>query len=312
MDLSAVEAFVRASEARSFTEAARQMGLTASGVSKAVTRLESQTGVVLLHRSTRSVGLTAEGAMFFERCREILAELRDAEAALLQAAQVPSGKLRITAPVSFGRTVLIPTLAQFRRLHPDVTIEASFSDDIQDIIEQGFDIAIRIGDVPSNRLIARELGTAYWVACASPAYLDQHGRPHTPEDLARHACVAQISAHTRRCRDWYFMSASRDWTVRVGETARQVLDHCDALTDAALAGSGIVYVHTYAVAEYLRAGKLERVLKNYSTPRRSIEAVYPSLRQLSPKVRAFLEFVVDSMNGSRARYAVCPEADLAA
>ena len=309
MDLSAVEAFVRAAESRSFTEAAKQMGLTASGVSKAVTRLETQTGVALLHRSTRSVGLTAEGAIFFERCRAILIELRDAEAALLQAAHTPSGKLRITAPVTFGRTVLMPALAQFRRLHPDVTIETSLSDGIQDIIEQGFDIAIRIGDVPSNRLIARELGTAYWVACASPAYLDRHGRPQTPEDLAGHTCVAHISAQTRRCRDWYFMSASRDWTVRVGDTARQMIDHCDALIDAALAGSGIVYVHTYAVADHLRAGTLERVLKNYSTPRRNIEAVYPSLRQLSPKVGAFLEFVVDTMNGSRTRYAVCQEVD---
>src|ERR1700754_3937445 len=166
MDLSAVEAFVRAAEARSFTGAAKQMGLTASGVSKAVTRLESQTGVVLLHRSTRSVGLTAEGSVFFDRCREILTGLKDAEAALQQSALVPSGRLRVAAPIAFGRSILVPALVEVRRRYPDITVEASFSDAMQDIIEEGYDIAIRIGDLPSSRLVAREVGAAYWIACA--------------------------------------------------------------------------------------------------------------------------------------------------
>jgi LysR family transcriptional regulator for bpeEF and oprC len=312
MDLSAVEAFVRAAEVRSFTGAAKQMGLTASGVSKAVTRLESQTGVLLLHRSTRSVGLTAEGAVFFERCREILTELRNAEAALLQSAQMPSGRLRVAAPIAFGRMILVPALSEFQRRYPEVVIEASFSDEIQDIIEEGFDIAIRIGDLPSNRLVAREIGAAYWIACASPAYLKKHGRPHTPDDLAAHDCIAQISANTRRYRDWYFMSGSREWTIRAGDAAGQVLDHSDALIDAALANAGIVYVHNYAADEYLRAGRLEQVLQDYGTPRRSIHVLYPAAKQLSPKVRAFAGFVAAMMGDSTLRYATDEESGVAA
>jgi DNA-binding transcriptional LysR family regulator len=311
MDLSAVEAFVRAAEARSFTGAARQMGLTASGVSKAVSRLESQTGVVLLHRSTRSVGLTAEGAVFFDRCRDILTGLKDAEAALQQSAQVPSGRLRIAAPIAFGRSILVPVLVEFRRRFPDITVEASFSDALQDIIEEGFDIAVRIGDLPSSRLIAREVGVAHWVACASPNYLSERGTPRTPDDLAAHDCIAYMSAETRRCRDWHFMSGSRDWTVRVGDSARQVVDHCDALIDAALADSGIVYVHSYTAAEHLRAGRLERVLDGYSTPRRSIHVIYPTLRQLSPKVRSFVDFAVEAMTGHGELYRADEELDLA-
>jgi LysR family transcriptional regulator, regulator for bpeEF and oprC len=311
MDLSAVEAFVRAAEARSFTVAAKQMGLTASGVSKAVSRLESQTGVVLLHRSTRSVGLTAEGAAFFERCRDILAGLRDAEAALQQSAQVPSGRLRIAAPIVFGRSILVPALVEFKRRFPGITVEVSFSDAMQDIIEEGFDVAIRIGDLPSSRLIAREVGVVDWVACASPPYLNERGRPRTPDDLAAHDCIAYMAADTRRCRDWHFMSGSRDWTVRVGETARQVVDHCDALIDAALADAGIVYVHSYAAAGHLRAGRLERVLDGYSTPRRNIHIIYPTLRQLSPKVRAFVDFAVDAITAYRVLCATADELDMA-
>ncbi|CAB3757379.1 LysR family transcriptional regulator [Paraburkholderia humisilvae] len=312
MDLSAVEAFVRAAEFRSFTTAAKQMGLTASGVSKAVTRLESQTGVVLLHRSTRSVGLTAEGAVFFERCREILTELRNAEAALLQSAQTPSGRLRVAAPIAFGRSIFVPALGEFQRRYPEVVVEASFSDAIQDIIEEGFDIAIRIGDLPSNRLMARELGSAHWIACASPAYLKEYGRPHSPDDLTEHHCIAQISASTRRYRDWCFASGNHEWAIRAGEHAGQVLDHCDALIDAALADAGIVYVHDYAADKYMRAGRLERVLQDYSTPRRSIHLLYPAVRQLSPKVMAFAEFALEIMGDSPSGYATDEVSDVAA
>ncbi|MFC0402020.1 LysR family transcriptional regulator [Paraburkholderia rhizosphaerae] len=311
MDLSAVEAFVRAAEARSFTGAAKQMGLTASGVSKAVSRLESQTGVVLLHRSTRSVGLTAEGSVFFDRCREILMGLKDAEAALQQSAQVPSGRLRIAAPITFGRSILVPALVEFRRRFPDITVEISFSDVLQDIIEEGFDIAIRIGDLPSSRLIAREVGVAHWIACASPNYLNERGRPRTPDDLAAHDCVAYMASDTRRCRDWHFMSGSREWTVRVGDAARQVVDHCDALVDAALADSGIVYVHNYVAAEHLRSGRLERVLEGFGTPKRSIHIIYPTLRQLSPKVRSFVDFAVDAMTGYGELYRTNEACDVA-
>ncbi|MGF6781394.1 LysR substrate-binding domain-containing protein [Paraburkholderia sp. GAS334] len=290
MDLSAVEAFVRVAESRSFTEAARVMGLTGSGISRAISRLEAQTGVILLNRTTRNVGLTAEGAMFYERCRDILAELKLAETELLDAASAPSGRLRITAPIGYARSVLVPMLPKFRQLHSNVVVEMSLSDAIVDLIDDGFDLAIRIGELIPPKLTSRRIGVARWVACASREYLEEHGYPATPDDLALHDCVAFQSADSRRHRDWQFWHGSRSWTVRIGDMAQQTIDHCDVIVDAALAGAGIVYMHDYVVEPHLRQGTLVRVLEDYSTPERSIHLLYPAMRALTPKVQAFIEY----------------------
>ena len=290
MDLSAVEAFVRVAEKRSFTEAARVMGLTGSGVSRAISRLEAQTGVILLNRTTRNVGLTAEGAIFYERCRDILAELKLAEMELLDAASVPSGRLRITAPIGYARSVLVPMLPKFRELHSDIVVETSLSDAVVDLIDDGFDLAVRIGELTPPKLTSRRIGVARWIACASPEYLDEHGYPASPDDLALHDCVAYQSAESRRHHDWQFWYGSRSWTIRIGNMAQQVIDHCDAIVDAALAGAGIVYLHDYVVEPHLRRGTLVRVLEDFSTPERSIHLLCQATRALAPKVRAFIEY----------------------
>jgi LysR family transcriptional regulator, regulator for bpeEF and oprC len=290
VDLSAVEAFVRVAESRSFTEAARVMGLTGSGVSRAISRLETQTGVILLNRTTRNVGLTAEGAIFYERCRDILAELKLAEMELLDAARVPSGRLRITAPVGYARSVLVPMLPKFHQLHANIVVETSLSDAVVDLIDDGFDLAIRIGELVPPKLTSRRIGVARWIACASREYLDEHGYPASPDDLSLHDCVAYQSAESRRHHDWQFWYGSRSWTIRIGTMAQQVIDHCDAIVDAALAGAGIVYLHDYVVEPHLRRGTLVRVLEEFSTPERSIHLLCPATRVLVPKVRAFIEY----------------------
>lgn len=295
MDLSAVEAFVRVAESKSFTEAARGMGLTGSGVSRAIRRLEGQTGVSLLIRTTRSVGLTAEGAIFYGRCRDLLAEFRRIEAELLNAASVPSGRLRITAPVGYARSVLARMLPKFQRLHSNIVVEASLSDAVIDLIESGVDIAIRIGELIPPKLTSRRIGVAKWVACASPEYLVEHGRPGSPDDLVLHDCVAYLSSESGRCHDWQFWHGTRSWTMRMGDIAGQVIDHCDVIVDSALAGAGIVYIHDYVVEPYIRTGDLVKVLDEFSTPERSIHLLYPATQALSPKVRAFVEFALQEL-----------------
>ncbi|MGY2491786.1 LysR substrate-binding domain-containing protein [Cupriavidus sp. CP313] len=301
MDLSLVEAFVRVAEAKSFTGAARTTGLTSSGVSRAVSRLEAQTGVVLLNRSTRNVGLTTEGAAFFERCRGILADLKMAEAELLESANGPNGKLRITAPVGYGRSVLIPMMPLFQRRHPKIVVETSLSDEIVDLVDDGFDLAIRVGESIPPKLTSCRLGIARWIACASPGYLRERGLPQQPDDLIDHDCVAYFSPSSGRFHDWQFSHGDRISALKIGDIARHVVDHCDVLVDAALSGAGVVYLHNYVVERHLNSGALVRVLADFKTPVRSIHALYPAARGLSPKIGAFIDHALSSIESPATR-----------
>ncbi|GAB7545311.1 LysR family transcriptional regulator [Cupriavidus sp. 8B] len=298
MDLSSVEAFVRVAEAKSVTEAARMMGLSISGVSRAVSRLEAQTGVVLLNRTTRSVGITAEGEAFFERCRRVLADLKDAKTELIESTGGPTGKLRITAPVGYGKSVLIPMLTPFRRHYPKLVVETSLSDAAVDVLDEGFDLAIRVGELIPSKLGSCSLGATQWIACASPDYLSERGFPEVPDDLQAHDCVAYFSPSTRRFHDWHFSLGETPRVVKIGDMARNVVDHCDALVDAALSGAGIVYLHDYTVQRHIDNGSLLRVLSDFKTPRRSIQALYPMARAVTPKIRAFIAHAVDSVSPS--------------
>ncbi|MGY2491311.1 LysR family transcriptional regulator [Cupriavidus sp. CP313] len=301
MDLSSVEAFVRVAEAKSFTEAARAMGLTSSGVSRAVSRLEGQTGVLLLNRTTRNVGLTAEGAAFFERCRGILAGLKRAEVELLESANGPTGKLRISAPVSYGRSILVPMMPRFQRLHPKIIVETRLSDGIVDLADDGFDLAIRVGELIPPKLASCRLGVTKWIACASPDYLRERGFPQVPDDLFDHDCVAYFSPSTRRFHDWQFSHGGRVWALKIGDTARHVIDYCDALVDAALAGAGVVYLHEYVVERYVNSGALLKILAEFKTPERSIQALYPAARGLSPKIGAFIDYALNGVESAVTR-----------
>jgi len=286
---------VRVAESKSFTEASRVMGLTGSGVSRAISRLEAQTGVLLLNRTTRSVGLTTEGAIFYERCRGLLTEFRRVEAELLEAASVPSGRVRITAPVGYARSVLVPVLPKFQRLYTKIIVETSLSDAVAELMDDGFDLAIRISEFIPPKLTSRRIGVAKWVACASPEYLDEHGYPASPDDLALHECVAYQASESRRDHDWQFWYGTRSWTIKIGDIARHVIDHCDVILDSALAGAGIVYLHDYVLEPHPRNGALVRVLEDFSTPERSIHLLYPAARALSPKVRAFVEYLTNEL-----------------
>ena len=281
-------AFVRTAHARSFVAAARQLGVSSSAVGKSVARLEQQLGVRLLQRNTRNVQLTEEGRQFYERCKPLLDELEDAEAALTHAMHAPRGRLRIALP-TVGYRFLMPVLGEFRQRYPEVELELDFSDQIVDVIDGSFDVAIRSGDMPDSRLRARRLGPFCFMLCASPEYLARRGEPRAPADLAGHDCIHFRFANSGKLQEWSLR-------LEPGETAPHLLaalicNNSEAAVQAALHGLGIVYSVDFLVREHLAAGRLQRVLPGFEAQRGQFWALWPEHRHVSPKLRAFLDFV---------------------
>jgi LysR family transcriptional regulator, regulator for bpeEF and oprC len=291
-NLTGMLAFVRAAEARSFTAAARSLGLSPSGVSKAISRLEAGFQVRLLHRTSRSVTLTPEGAAFYERCRQIVAELEDAEQLLSAAHGTPRGRLRVTLPLSLGRLHLARLLPEFLVRYPEVTLEASATDRIVDLVEEGFDVAVRLGQPPDSRLVARQLIGGALVTCAAPAYLERFGAPEQPEDLARHNCARFVVPSTGVARDWLFKRGGKVFGVPVH--GNLTFDHAECLVEAARAGTAMIQISSYVTGDAFRAALLQPVLAQFQVESPSMWAIYPQNRHLTPRVRAFVDFLVEA------------------
>ena len=294
-----ISAFVRVADARSFKIAAEQLGLSRSAVGKCLARLENQLGVRLLHRTTRRVRLTEEGAVFHAHCVRILADLKDAEAAVASRSDHPRGRLRLDLPVSFGRIHVLPVLHRFMETWPEVVANVTFTDRYVDLIDEGVDLAVRIGGENDSRLVARTLAPHRLVTCAAPEYLDRHGRPETPADLSGHSCVA--FTHAGRASDWRFKATPHvkgdDVLVNVHVLpvqGRFCASNAEALRDAALSGYGIGQLATFLIGDDLRAGRLIPVLESYALPGGPIRVVYPTGRHLLPKVRRFIDLLVDA------------------
>lgn len=290
-NLNAVRVFAKVAETRSFTDAAKHLGLTSSAVSKAITRLEQDLGVRLLHRTTRSVGLTNDGASFFERCQQILADVEDAENALNRTRAAPHGRLRVHMPVGFGRRVIMPALSAFIERYPGLVLDAELSDRMVDLAYEGIDVAVQIGDLADTRLIGRRLCNLRFVACASPDYLARHGEPATPEDLDQHHCLAYVMMHTGRYREWQFVQDGKTFGKMV--SGRLNINNAESLLEAATAGLGVAMISNFIAADALRAGKLQAILTNYVARGPQVSAVYLPSKNLSPKVRAFVDFLSD-------------------
>jgi DNA-binding transcriptional LysR family regulator len=288
MDLNAVRMLVQVAEARSFTLAAGQLGISQSGLSRAIGRLESALGVRLLHRNTRNVSLTPDGRQFVEHCAPLLSGLEDAERRLGDRPSTPSGVLKLTAPSMFGRKVLVPLAGQLMAAHPQLQFELVLNDRLVDLVEEGFDAALRTGPISDVRMVARPLRPLNWVTVASPAYLAQHGEPATVDALHDHACLAVRNLRSGRLVDWQFREAEgqlREFTP----PARMVFDSGDPLVEGALAGIGIVQVMDFAVADALVDGRLQRVLQPFEGRSRALSLVYPPSRQASPKLQVLAE-----------------------
>jgi len=287
--LDGLAVFARVVEAGTFSAAARQIGLSKSAVSKQVAGLEDRLGARLLNRTTRRLSLTEVGVDFYERCRRIITEVEEAELAVSRLHAEPRGLLRINAPMSFGFRHLAPALPDFMARYPEVTVDLALNDRMVDLIDEGYDIAVRIARLADSSLVARKLAPNRTVICAAPAYWRHHGRPDHPNDLKRHNCLV----YTYMLSGNELTFAGPDGRVSVKVTGSLRANNGDALRAAALGGIGVLATPTFIVGEDLRAGRLETVLKDYEDSDQSVYAVYPHSRHLSAKVRAFVDFGVE-------------------
>lgn len=295
--LGALHAFVQAADADGFTGAGRKLGVSASAVSKAVQRLEDRLSTRLFHRSTRSITLTPEGAMFLERCRRILCELEAAETELSQTQTAPQGKLRVSLP-SMG-TLFMPKIAAFKRLHPQIELELDISDRLVDVIDEGFDAVIRTGDHADSRLMTRTLGHYRRAIVGSPDFFARAGTPDRPEDLIGYPCLIYRFPATGKLDRWPLF---RDGTpIHIELTNSVLMNTLEPQICLAENGVGIACVPDIAVARQLETGSLISVLEAYLQDRTKISIMWPTSRHLSPKLRAFVDFASAELSAMLSR-----------
>jgi DNA-binding transcriptional LysR family regulator len=291
-DLAALAAFVRVVEARSYSAAARELGATTSAVSKRVAKLEAALGVRLLERTTRRLAPTEAGAAFYERCGHVLEALGEAERAATRLGGGARGTLRLSAPVIFGELHVAPLVPALLGRHPDLRVDLALSDRFVDLVDEGFDLALRIGRLADSSLASRRLGRVPSVVCAAPAYLERRGAPRAPADLAGHDCLRYSLA-----------GAGRDWRLRGPDGhdrayptgGRCDCNHGGALRELAVGGAGLAQLPLFLVADALRAGRLRTVLDDFRSPDFGIYAVHPAGRAPAPKVRAAVEFFAETL-----------------
>ena len=284
---TSLSVFVRIAETGSFSAAARDLGISKSAASKKVAALEERLGARLFNRTTRRLSLTEVGAAFLERAQRILMELEEAEAAVSMLTAEPRGTLRVNAPMSFGTLHVAPALPGFMAKFPDLVVSMDLNDRRVDLVEEGYDLALRIADLPDSSLIARRLVPVRQVVCASPDYWGRRGTPVLPRDLTGHNCL--IYTYLSSVNEWRFRDGDQPFSVRIDGTLRA--NNGDVLRQAAVAGLGVYLGPTFIVGEDLRAGRLVAVLESFAEDALSVYAVYPHRRHLSAKVRAFVDYL---------------------
>jgi DNA-binding transcriptional LysR family regulator len=282
--------FTEVVESGSFSAAGRRLGLAASSVARAIGALENQLGVRLLNRTTRKLGLTEAGRLYHERSRRILAEVDEARLSVTQLEAAPRGTLRLNVPVVFGRLHIAPALPDFLALHPALRVDLAVTDAFVDLVEEGVDLAIRIGELEDSSLIARRLAPNRRVLCASPAYLDRHGIPTSPHDLSEHNCL-MYKQQNRSV--WRLRDDARIHEIRV--SGPLLANNADVLHTAALGGVGLTILPIWLVGRDIQRGALKIVLADYQVSPGALDtniyAVFPHSRHLSAKVRAFIDFM---------------------
>jgi DNA-binding transcriptional LysR family regulator len=287
-NLTDIAIFVKVVELASFTAAAEALDMSQPVVSKAVTRLEEKLGARLLNRTTRRLSLTEAGSELYSRSVRALAEIENAELEVARFQTEPRGMLRVSAPMSFSILHLGPALQGFQTRYPGVTLELSLDDRQVDLVEEGFDVAVRIGRLQDSNLIARKIAPCRQVLCASPAYLAQRGEPERPEDLLAHSCV--LYSLLSSPREWRLVGPDGELhTVPINGTVQS--NNGLVNRAVALAGGGIVLLPTFYLGEQLRSGALKPVLCKFKPQELAVYAVYPERRNLMPKVRAFVDFL---------------------
>jgi DNA-binding transcriptional LysR family regulator len=291
MDSFAINTFVQAADTRSFVAAGRILGVSASGVGKSITRLEERLGVRLLNRSTRSLTLTAEGEMFLERARRILAEIEAAEAELSQTVAMPKGRLRIGLPM-IGEPFLL-VFAAFQKRYPDVELDLDFDNRKVDVIEDGYDAVIRSGDVEDSRLTSRLLGSFRMLLVGAPDYFSRRGKPQHPRDLSEHDCIQFRIPNSGKLQNWQLCRDAGDPVVH--GTTVITCNTNEARRCFARNGMGIAYMSDFSVRDDLTAGTLVTVLDDYTTEKNTFRLLWPAGKYMTPKLRAFIDFVCENV-----------------
>jgi DNA-binding transcriptional LysR family regulator len=292
-DTGTLRAFIAIAEAQSFSTGGKRNGLTRSAASKAVSRLEELLGVRLFHRTTRSISLTDEGLTFYDRAKRVLGDLADAQMAVSHQGTL-RGVLRITAPEAFGRQVLLPLLGDFLAEWPELSAETNFTDRTIDIVEEGYDLALRLGELPPrsdliSRLIARMVGKL----CASPTYLAKYPCPTKIEDMDHHRQL--LSGTRERAREWTLQNDAGD-VHTIPPNPILLCDSAGALRDAALIGLGVACLPTFLIDDDVSSGRLQILFPDYATTQIPLTILYPSRRQLSRKVRLFINHIANCLS----------------
>ncbi|UJW77549.1 MULTISPECIES: LysR family transcriptional regulator [unclassified Rhizobium] len=282
----------------SFAAAAKRLGTSTGQASKLVSRLEKELGVQLIMRTTRALGLSEVGRAYYERIKGIIEEFDALDASVRNASGAPSGRLRITAPVTFGTTQLAPVLISFAAAFPDIQLDVSFSDRLINLVDEGFDAAIRIGQPADSSLIAKKLCAVRIVLVASPAYLEIRQSPATPSELADHHCI--VDTNFNDPLSWRFKSGDRHQTIAAEVRSRLHFSNAEACLAAADAGLGIARVPSFVAGTSLRAGSVRTVLSQFEDEPRGLYAVYPPARHLALKVRVLVDFLADAFRGQPA------------
>ncbi|OLQ89021.1 LysR family transcriptional regulator [Vibrio ponticus] len=282
-----VSEFVAVAETFSFTGAAKKLNTSVAQISRRVSALEERLAVKLLNRTTRKVTLTEAGMVYFEQCKLLVEGLELAELAVTDLQAVPKGKIKITAPVTYGEMHVAPLLNEFLLSYPQIDLELDLSNQTVDLIEAGFDVAIRLGRLRDSTLVAKRLASRQLYVCASPEYIEKYGAPHSLSELVHHQCLVSNMAH------WRFRQNNSEKSVRV--SGRIQCNSGFALMDASKRGLGLIQLPDYYVQSALDSGELVEVLKEYRDEREGIWALYPQNRNLSPKVRLLIDFLAERM-----------------
>ena len=307
--LQAMQVFTRVVDTNSFTKAAETLDLPRASVTTIIQNLESYLGVRLMHRTTRRLSLTPDGAAYYERCVRILADVDETESSLQNGSKKPHGKLRVDMPGSLGRTVVIPSLCEFHTRYPDIDLQLGFSDRPVDLLQEGVDCVIRVGALQDSSLVARRIGLFECVTVAAPDYLSRAGEPRSIEELSQYQAVNYFSSRTGRVIDWSFLVNGQE--VEVKMTGSVSVNDADAYLTCALEGFGLIQAPLYMALPHLRSGALKEVLPEWKPLPMPISTVYPHSRHLSPKVRVFVDWVAEVfdrcplLSGRHSLDAVC-------
>ncbi len=299
--LQGMRVFARVAELGSFARAAQTLDMSRAMASSYVAQLEAHLGTRLLHRTTRKVSVSPQGAVYLDHCKRILAEIEAADDELRLARDRPQGRLRVDVPVPFGRYLLMPALPQFAQRYPEISLEVRFNDHFVDILAEGVDVAVRVGKIRSPDLIARKVTASRALTCASPKYLARAGVPRTPEDLRKHRLIGHLRRDASRPSDWQFRHGSGTRAMRLPMALS--FNTAEALLMSALEGQGIVQQLDILVGGYLAEGRLVEVLHDYSCEGPPMSVVYPRATQHLAKVRVFAEFAADLMRKYQASIA---------